>query len=232
MRWAAFILLAIVGCVVAVRWFVNANPARMARRLRQASVWLILLLVVALAIAARLPWLLGLLLPLAPLGIRMLTRGRPADGWDNSTGQRSDVTTDYLHMTFDHDSGELDGRVTAGSYAGRLLSEMSMPEVTALLDEVARARDSESSSILTSYLDRTFGDSWRTESADSGAGGNSGGPMTRDEAWRVLGLPPDSSEGDIRSAHRRLMKQLHPDHGGSDYLAAKINEAKDVLLGR
>lgn len=55
-------------------------------------------------------------------------------------------------------------------------------------------------------------------------------PMSRDEALKVLGLRPDATEEDVRAAHRRLILQNHPDKGGSDYLASKINEAKDVLL--
>ena len=88
-------------------------------------------------------------------------------------------------------------------------------------------------SVLTSYLDRTYGDEWHG-GGDAGEGRrapDNGGAMTRDEALRVLGLPAGATEAEIRAAHRRLMKQAHPDHGGSDYLASKINEAKDVLLG-
>ena len=102
---------------------------------------------------------------IAPLGALVLAlrklRGmqrRPAAGWDNAGGQQSTVTTDRLDMTFDHDSGELDGRVTAGAFAGRALSDMSLDELRALLQEVLAADDTHSSSVLTSYLDRTL---WR-----------------------------------------------------------------------
>ena len=57
------------------------------------------------------------------------------------------------------------------------------------------------------------------------------GNMSREEAYEVLGLKPGASEYDIREAHKRLIKQSHPDQGGSDYLASKVNRAKDVLLG-
>lgn len=59
----------------------------------------------------------------------------------------------------------------------------------------------------------------------------SAGPMSRAEAYQVLGLAPGASEADIRAAHRRLMRSAHPDSGGSDWLATRINQARDVLLG-
>ena len=55
--------------------------------------------------------------------------------------------------------------------------------------------------------------------------------MSRGEALNVLGLQEGASADDIRAAHRKLILQNHPDKGGTDYLASKINEAKDVLLG-
>ncbi len=67
--------------------------------------------------------------------------------------------------------------------------------------------------------------------AASGASG-APGAMTVEEAWRVLGLEPGTSRDEIKKTHRRLIAGLHPDRGGSDYLAAKINQAKDVLLGK
>ncbi|UCH76063.1 MAG: DnaJ domain-containing protein [Rhodospirillales bacterium] len=135
-------------------------------------------------------------------------------------------------MTLDHDTGELDGTVLEGVFKGRVLSSMVLDELRSLANEVSS--DTDSLNVLASYLDRTHGEAWR-DSAD-GAGGaapsGSSGPMTRDEAYKVLGLQPGASEKEIRSAHRRLMKLSHPDHGGSDYLASKINEAKDLLLGK
>lgn len=241
MAWAGIFLLSIVVVALAVRWFVNASPARLARGVRVGAIWLVAAVLLALAFTGRLPMVLAVIGPLGALilafaKLRNHRRG-PAGGWDDTGGRKSNVTTDRLDMTFDHDSGELDGRVTAGVFAGRMLSEMSLDELRALLQEAVAARDTHSATVLTSYLDRTYGEDWHDGAgAGAGAGQDTGarqneGAMTRDEAWRVLGLSPGATEDEIRGAHRRLMKQAHPDHGGSDYLAAKINQAKDVLLG-
>lgn len=239
MGWAGIFLLSIAVGVLAVRWFVHASPASLARGIRLGAVWLAVAVVVAMVAAGRLPWLLGVIAPLAPLILAILARRRqrrrPAGDWDDSGGQQSTVTTDCLDMTFDHDSGALDGRVTAGAFAGTMLSDMSLDELRGLMREVQAAGDTQSVSVLTSYLDRTYGDEWHG-GGDTGAGQREAraprnGAMARDEALRVLGLPAGATEAEIRAAHRRLMKQAHPDHGGSDYLASKINEAKDVLLG-
>jgi len=236
LSWAAVLLLSIVVAALAVRWFVNANPANLARGIRMGAIWLAVAAVLAMVAAGRLPWLLGLIVPLIPLILAILARRRrrqgPAGDWDVSGGQQSTVTTKYLDMAFDHDSGVLNGRVIAGAFEGRMLSDMQLDELKALLQEVLAVEDTESSSVLTTYLDRTYGDDWRGgDHAGDDRRPPKGGAMTRDEAWRVLGLPPDATDEEIRAAHRRLMKQAHPDHGGSDYLASKINEAKDILLG-
>jgi hypothetical protein len=65
----------------------------------------------------------------------------------------------------------------------------------------------------------------------SGPGARRPGPMAREEAYEVLGLHPGASETEIKEAHRRLMRGAHPDAGGSDWLAARINQARDILLG-
>ena len=240
MTWAAILLLSVVLLALAARWSVNANPANVARGIRLGAIWLAAMVVLAMAVTGRLPWLIGVLAPMVPITLAVLARARqrrrPATDWETGGGQQSSVKSDYLDMTFDHDSGELDGRVIAGAFDGRMLSGMSLDEHKALLREIQMAQDSNSLNVLASFLDRTYGDDWR-DGGDAGASegrraASSGGTMTRDEAWRVLGLEPGAGEAEISAAHRRLMKQLHPDHGGSDYLAAKINEAKDLLLGR
>ena len=238
MTWAAILLTSIVLLALAARWFVNANPASLARGIRLGAIWLAVIAVLAMAATGRLPWLMGVIAPLIPMLVAVLARARqrhrPASNWGDESGRQSNVTTDFLDMTFDHDSGELDGRVKVGAFQGRTLSTMSRDEHRALLQEIEAAQDTNSLNVLASFLERTYGDSWTEGQEPGGEGSKPPGSsaMTRDEAWRVLGLEPGAPDEEIRKAHRSLMKQLHPDHGGSDYLAAKVNEAKDLLLGR
>lgn len=200
-----------------------------------------------LAATGRLYVLMGLLAAMVPFIRRFLPGlllGRlggalgkkmgQRSGGSASAGQQSRVNTEVLEMTLDHDSGEMGGRVLTGPMSGRDLSDLGEQEFLELL-RYCRQKDADSARVLETYLDRRFGDSWRAddvgeEQEDAQAGSQSSGPMSEREALEVLGLESGASRDDIVQAHRRLMQKLHPDRGGSTYLAARINEAKKVLL--
>lgn len=165
---------------------------------------------------------LGLLGWIGPAGFTARTR--------RSGGQVSRVRTASLEMTLHHDSGAMTGTVLAGRYAGRGLDDLP---VDALLNLLAEA-DDETRALLMPYLDRRD-PGWREHAqGDATAGRAAPGTakMTDEEAYQVLGLEPGARERDITRAHRALMKKFHPDQGGSTYLAARINEAKETLLRR
>jgi hypothetical protein len=177
--------------------------------------------------------------PLAMLGFWLLSRGAGPSwggfpGGQPSTGQTTRVVTDHLEMELDHDTGELNGSVLKGTFAGRRVESMTPAEMAALWRD-CRFADPQSASLIEAYLDRAYPD-WREDMARGGGAGagraGAGQGMTRQEAYEILGLEPGAGAEQIRRAHRELMLKIHPDRGGSDYLAAKINEAKDVLLGR
>ena len=135
-------------------------------------------------------------------------------------------------MTLDHDSGNLAGEVLAGRFQGQRLDQLDLEDLLRLLDECAA--DEESVALLQAYLDRVHGDEWRQR---AGARAQRQGPprsgeMSREEALQILGLDAGAGETEITEAHRRLMQKLHPDRGGSAYLAARINLAKEILLGK
>jgi DnaJ domain len=146
-----------------------------------------------------------------------------------TAGQTSRVQTAHLDMELDHTTGNLKGRILKGVFKGRQIDRMAPAEL-ALLWQDCRFADPQSAQLLETYLDRIHS-SWREDMARAESTPGAGGIMTTAEALEVLGLKPGASTDDIRAAHRDLMKKLHPDVGGSTYLAAKINEAKDKLLG-
>lgn len=149
-----------------------------------------------------------------------------------SPGQKSEVETRFLHMTLNHDSGDMDGEVLEGSHRGKRLSELGLSELINLLHEYRR-NDAQSAAVLEAFLDRYFADEWRDSAAEEEqgpAGTESGGKMSINEAREILGVAADATREQIIEAHRHLMQKVHPDRGGSTYLAAKINEAKRVLL--
>ena len=152
-----------------------------------------------------------------------------------SPGRTSDIETAWLRMTLEHDSGVLKGTVLQGAHRGRTLEELTLDELLELLRE-CRVDDPQSAEVLESYLDRVHGAAWRAagdepeQPGGAGASRSSGGSMTAAEAYDILGLKPGATDGEIRDAHRRLLKLNHPDRGGSTWLAAQINLAKDILL--
>src|SRR5690242_5795554 len=223
------------GVLLLIYLFVNADPARLARGLKGTGIVIAVAAVAASAISGRLAALLMPLAMLMPLLIRVrhvLDRYRPP-----SDGQSSTVATAFLRMRLDHDTGRMEGTVLRGRFAGMRLEELGLGDLLTLLRE-CRAEDEEGARLLEAYLDRARPD-WRDELAGeraSGAGGGAARPasgdMSVEEAYAILGLSPGAEAEAIKEAHRRLMVKLHPDHGGSDYLATKINRARDVLLHR
>jgi hypothetical protein len=195
-----------------------------------------LLLVLTTGRGGQALWTLGLFAPLlwrwghgwfAARRFRGLGEG---SGGPGGSGE-SVVETPTLSMRLDHATGRMSGTVRRGRQAGRELAALALPELLGLLAD-CRAEDPDSVALLEAWLDRLDPD-WRAAEAAGpppGAGGSTGGKMTREEALAVLGLAEGAGEPAIRAAHRRLMRAAHPDQGGSDWLAARINQARDVLL--
>lgn len=151
-------------------------------------------------------------------------------GKTKTAGQKSRVATSLLAMELDHDSGSMDGEVLAGTCKGRRLSSLSQEELMAFRGLCKQSVD-QSLPLYEAWLDRAQPE-WRAAWGGNEKGTASGSTaMTREEAYAVLGLKSGAAIADVKLAHKRLMKDFHPDKGGSDYLAAKINAAKDVLLG-
>ena len=184
--------------------------------------------------AAMLPFVRGLMTLLGgiPLLKRVLAGMDAAKSRDApSGGQTSTVQSKYIRMTLNHDSGDVNGEVLTGRFKGSKLDQLDFDALLQLLRECED--DEESVALLQTYLEREHADSWQQQAGTQGQQQNysATGEMSREEALQVLGLGADAGETEIIEAHRRLMQKLHPDRGGSAYLAAKINLAKDTLLG-
>jgi hypothetical protein len=232
--------VAVLVLYLLLQMYREANPAVLARALKIAGGTVALATSIFLALRGQVVGtvLLGLfgagLLGWSPLGgeagsDKFGILGKIFGAWLRPTGPQSRVRSQYLDMTLDHQSGELQGRIVAGPYAGRALDSFDLPGLT----EVMTSLDAESIPLLESYLDRRF-PAWRANAQGDGAGRHGRAPpsgkMTEEEAYQILGLQPGAGRDDISRAHRALMKKLHPDQGGSTYLAARVNEAKDTLL--
>lgn len=240
MVWIVLIVFALIGLGLLVHWFVRTEPRQILKSLRWAGLALAIILGVVLIATKQFQLIYALAIFLLPwlLRVRAL-RNRMKTARGPTPGQASEVRTRFVVMQLDHDTGHMDGIVQEGPFAGRALSDMSLEDVVDLF-RLAVAEDEASAQVLQAYLERMHGEDWRARSGAAGAGagaagggggGPSPGPIGVEEARAILGVGPNASDDEIKRAHRSLMKQFHPDHGGSDYLAARINEAKEVLLG-
>jgi len=224
-------ILALILLLWALNGFIRTDP-RLAARVLKTSAGIAALVGAVVFVALE---RFGIALPLGVAGLVLLGLWPGSIGFGRrarkSPGQLSRVRSAFLEMELDHDSGAVRGRILAGRLEGTSLDAVSVATLVGLLTEI----DEESRDLLATYLDRRD-PGWREHAqADATAGGSStprSGPMTQEEAYQILGLEPGASADEIGRAHRTLMKKLHPDQGGSTYLAARINEAKDVLLRR
>ena len=230
-------VVAVIVLYSLLQMFRAANPVILARVIKMGG-GVVLLAVAAftglrgeLAVAIPLGIFGAGLLGWSPFGTSGFSNigGMFGAGAKRSAGQTSKVRSQFLDMTLDHDSGELSGQIVAGPYAGHDLGEFDLAQLTAMISGF----DAESVALFESYLDRRF-PAWRQDAQGDAARGESraasSGKMTDEEAYQILGLQPGASRDEIGRAHRALMKKLHPDQGGSTYLAARVNQAKDTLL--
>lgn len=228
------LFLGLVALVLAL-WAVNvvskADPKLAARVMKAGGGLLSLGFAVFLGLRGE----IGIAIPLGAFGLGLL-------GWlpfgpagfgqrtQKSKGQTSRVRSAFVEMELNHDTGDMRGRIVAGRLEGVTLEALDVPALAGLLNEI----DEESRALLMAYLDRRDA-RWREHAQGDAATGRAApvsGKMTEQEAYQILGLEAGASADAISRAHRALMKKLHPDQGGSTYLAARVNEAKEILLRR
>jgi hypothetical protein len=228
------LLLGVVVLILllwAVNAFSKADPKQAARVLRYAGGGGALILAAFLLFRGQ----IGIAIPLGAVGLSLL-------GWVSlwpaglaGRAQKTKVSrvrSAFLEMELDLDSGTMHGQILAGRHTGASLDALDPQTLIGLLAEI----DDDSRQLLVAYLDRRV-PGWREHAerdAAAGRGSNAAprGKMTEEDAYQILGLQPGAGTQEIARAHRSLMKKLHPDQGGSTYLAARVNEAKEVLLRR
>jgi L-amino acid N-acyltransferase YncA len=235
MAFLAIGFLILLGVIAMLRAYASANPSTLATAAKRTALGsaalgaVLLLLRVPLGIVFL---AVGVALPLALRWNALWPESGAQPG--RPRGKTSRIDTKYLSMELNHESGVIEGKVLAGRHRDRRLAELTFEQLLEVRED-CRVDDAESVTLMEAYLDRFHGADWRSRQAGGQSSGSAARPaeaaMTRAEAYEVLGLTPGASDGEIRDAHHRLMIKLHPDHGGSDYLAAKINQARDLLLG-
>lgn len=235
---AQLLLLVLVLIVLwtAKRRYSSLTPSQQQGWKKKFPLVVVLAIILVLTLAGRLHWL-GLALAGALFAVKgLLTavmRGWPL--WRMYRKLRggkdfSHLETASLRMVFDLDRGHFDGEVLDGPFQGRALSTLSRQQLDELMTWL-KSRERESRLLLHAYLLRRFHGSGDERTDDASQFAATTTDVTEDEAWRILGLKPGASAEDIVKAHRSLIQKLHPDRGGNDYLAAKVNAAKDQLLG-
>ena len=242
------LFIVVVLAVIFVNWLLKEDPKKVSQYLRRGTLWFAIVAIVLLAATGKLNWVFAAIAASLPFLGRVLSllrfapilsqlyshiqSSRAANAYQSggpTEGQTSQVNSRFLRMTLEHDSGKMDGEILEGELKGKRLSDLDLPQLQKLLRQY-RQQDDESFALLEAYLDRVYGEDWRDPDTEGGHT-ISDGPMSEQEAREILGVTAKATDEEITNAHRRLMQKLHPDRGGSTYLAAKINQAKDLLLG-
>jgi hypothetical protein len=156
-------------------------------------------------------------------------RGVRASAKPQAKGQASTIRTEYLVMELDHDTGDMDGLVLKGSFTEKQLSSLSFEQLMELYEDCQS--DSDSEQVLRAYLQRNNPE-WeeKYQEGDNRKSLEDDTFLDHQLAIEILGLIDPIDKENVIKAHRVLMQKIHPDRGGSDYLAKKINLAKDFLI--
>jgi hypothetical protein len=232
-----FLLLitALLALMFLASWLRTATPKQRVHMLRNIAIYGIGTALLILVMTGRVHWVFALVGAAAP----WIQRGMMAmRAWNTfkafggpSKGKQSTVNTTYLNMTLDHDTGAIDGEILTGAFSGSKLSELDLEQLLKLLQD-CHQKDNQSLPLIEAYLDKKYGTEWRGDEEPTYKSTDSTtNAMTPNEALSILGLEQGASVKDIKKAHRTLMQKMHPDRGGSEFLAARINQARDLLLG-
>lgn len=232
------LLIAFILAVMTIVQLVKNTPKSQIKSLYwKVGLSAIAIILILLAATGRIHWVgaaIGAMIPFVrrtipfllryfPL-IQRYVRTQPQQG--PAANNISEVKTAILSMTLDHDSDRLQGDVISGPFAGQSLDGLDLEQLQTLMG-YCHQQDKDSAKLLMSYLNHRFGSQWQTSPPPDGNGN-----LTEESAYAVLGLQRGASKAEVVQAHRKMMQKVHPDRGGSDYLAAQINQAKDILISK
>ena len=235
-----FRLIITISVIAFLWWFLfSFNKAPAAQRKQLLTKFLLYGLaglILLLVVTGRAPWFFAIVGAAIPWLQRLLV---VKNAWNSfktktesapSSGKQSTVHSEYLQMSLDHDSGEMNGQILKGSFIGQELKQLELEQLINFLNECSVDQDSHN--LLKAYLDFRFGNEWRNQTSSQQANQQtqSNKQLSHTEALAILGLLEGASKDDVIQAHKKLIQKLHPDRGGSEYLASKINQAKDLLL--
>lgn len=232
------VLLAIVIAVaIIIQQLKNTPKERLKQQYWKLGLIAAAIVLIVLALTGRIHWLgalFGALLPLVrkslPLLMGFLPKIKKHFAKDKSKttteNDQTTITTALLKITIDHHSQQLQGNIIDGPFAGQTLSALTFSQLQALL-EYCQQHDQQACPLLARFIDQRF-----SERGQQSGGTTNNADLSVAEAYQILGLAPGDSKDSIIRAHKKLIQKLHPDRGGNDYLAAKINRAKDILLAQ
>jgi hypothetical protein len=229
----------LIGLILFGRWYVTAEPKEALKALKWIGIGFFIIISCFFVFTGRLSWAFFGIPVLLPWLMRARAVARAAKTFKRmmqsnagvKSGNTSDVKTRFFKMTLDHDSGDMSGSINEGDHSGADIEDLTTQQLIVLLN-TCLLEDVDSARILEAYLDRNRPD-WHdfVDGYDASSQRVNTTSMDRALALQILGLSHGVTDNAIKEAHRKLISGMHPDHGGSNYLAAQINQAKDVLLG-
>lgn len=220
-------LLALLGVMWFMSWYGKAGNAERNKALKTGLLYFVAIALLLLVISGRIPVIFAAISAAIPFLHRLFAYRGLLGAAGRFAGSRfgpTRLTTKWLVVEYDMVRRSLDGTVTRGQYEGQKLSQLNEAQLNSLLEEVSD--DFQSRAAVNAYIIMRKGG---PDPQKAQASALMDGKMSISQAYEILGLEENASLDEIKMAHKRLMQKLHPDRGGSSYLAAQINHAKDVL---
>ena len=240
MYWIVIGLISLISFFLLLRFLVSAEPKKIIQLIKWTLVLLFIFILIFFGIRFS-SFILWLILPVLFFSLRTLLgvflsrffmnyfNLRTNSFYNsNNSSNTSSVETEYIVMSLNQNDGDVSGRIKKGSFSGKKLENLSLESLFELREELRV--DQESLDLIEAYLDRLVGSDWREQAENQSPEESDSTIMTLKEAYLLLGLNENANKDEIKAAHHKLMLKIHPDQGGSNFLASKINLAKELLL--